>query len=225
MAVPETIRPRTHNRARLVVSTSPRWKQVTHDRDRFGRRVLGGVSAADTLRVVRYDDAYPDAPAALVTVHGETVLSACVRGRRDNLWEVVYCWRDPAVTPAVPANDAVYWRRSADGGRSWGDVTTVATGYQAASLVVDDRRAVAALWKESESAWYVTVGELNAGGTARTWCVPVQFVTGALGSGDLTLRRDGRGAGELEFVYVTTGGVAQTVRCRDLSKTATGTWS
>ena len=80
---------------------------------------------------------------------------------------------------------------------------------------------VAALWKESEEKWYLTVARRQSGGGWGSWSTPATLVTSAKRGADLVLREDRI----LEFSYRTTGDVLTLLTCRKVSNAGVGTFS
>lgn len=178
-----------------------------------GSLCIAYTDNAGAVKVARYNDALPPAVAATVTVETSGGTGVSLQARADGSFDLVY----------AHTSGTIKRRTSRDGGRTWSVASTVATGYTDCDHLVDESRGLAlvALWKESASEWYLSVGTLNAAGTAWSYTTPALFVSSAKRGGSLLRRGDGA----YEFAYTTTADVVTVVRNRELSSAGAGTWS
>ncbi len=178
----------------------------------FGRRLTARVDWDGALSVHRWSDTVPEALGAAVAVEasGVNVCSLGIRpcGTTDLIYDV---------------GDTVYHRVSRDMGASFGVASTIATGYRHPSAALDKRTGLMGCMMQSiiSGYWYITVGKLNAAGTAWTWCAPVSVVAGADEPGQLRCEPDG----SWTFVYSTPGGAQTLIRCKSLTSAGAGAWS
>lgn len=103
--------------------------------------------------------------------------------------------------------------------------TTVATDYDLATYdfaIVEPVYMLIALYNETDSKWYSSVGLFNDDGTM-SFSTPAVIVTGAAKvRGEIHQRVDG----VWEFLYTTSGGVQTTVTCQNLDPSSgSGTWT
>lgn len=175
-----------------------------------GRRLRAG-SLNGVLSANRFNDSFPATVTATVTVEASLAAAGSIVYLGSKA-EVVY----------VKSGDVIL-KRSFDHGRTWSVAETIATGYQDATQVVDEKRGlrVVLMWKESASQWWITIGTLDSGGTTWSYTTPALLVSSAKRGGCLTRRRDG----VLEFDYRNTSDAIVVLRCKVLPKAGPGTWA
>jgi len=177
-----------------------------------GRLLIAYTDTAGAVKVNRYNDNLPPTVAATVTLEtaGGTGVSLAAKG--EHHFDLYYA-----------QSGTVKRRTTKDAGRTWSVATTIATGYQDVSHVVDRGRKIelVALWKESESRWYIAVGTLQADDTYGAHSTPTTLVSSAKRGGSLI--REGNG--HFSFAYRTSADVVSVVRCSAISKTGTGSWT
>lgn len=179
-----------------------------------GRRLRAYLSS-EALKVDRLSDAFPPTVGATVTVETADV-TACSLDRE--LYR-----RGGKAELAYVKSGTVYLRTSTDGGRTWSVADTIATGYQDVERLIDAARGIAlvALWKESESKIYLSVGTLDAAGEVWTYSTPAVLVSSARRGFSLLRDRAGRYA----LSYRNTSDALLTVYCSSLTKAGVGTFS
>lgn len=180
-----------------------------------GRRLRAYTTTAGALKVDRMSDALPPTVAETLTLETSGV-TACSMER------ALFKATGKAGVAYIQSNVAKL-RTSRDGGRTWSVADTIATGYQDIERVVDVQRGIAlvALWKESDSKIYLSVGTLNSGGTAWSYTTPAIIVSNARRGFSLWRESSGKYA----LSYRNTSDALATVYCRSLSKAGSGSWS
>jgi hypothetical protein len=171
------------------------------------------VDSAGALKLLRYNDAFPPAVAATLTVEPDSCTGCSL-----------ICRPDGTLALAFAKSDTVYERRSRDGGRSFGVADAIAAGYQDVATAENRTRGlkVVMLYKQSESKWYAVVGRQSAAGGSWVYpTAPIAAVTNAKAGACLIIRPDG----SAEFDYTTTADAQSTVRCRKYSVANAGTWT
>lgn len=169
-----------------------------------------------SLRVLRYDDSLPEVISETVVVETDGCLDCCISTRRTGEWILTYIQLTGGVYNALV-------RRSFDQGRTWQAPMTIATGYQQISHYLDERGGILAVlvYNSSAHTWGIIVGTIGSDGLTWSFTSPVTIATGAAFSGQIRRRKDG----VWEFVYVTTLGSVNIVRCKSLSKTGAGVFA
>ena len=182
-------------------------RKISFDRRRDTLTVLAHVKDDTSLRVTRYDDT--EAVVATVTVVSSGATSCSLFVTRDDVLRLFFT-----------ADDAFKRVESRDGGRTWGSVTTIASGYDACTVARDPASGffVAGLYVASTATWYVTVSDVS---TLGIWSTPTIIATSATGSGEMRRRADG----VWEFAYVNSSDAAVIIRSRSVSHTNNGTWA
>jgi hypothetical protein len=183
---------------------------------RFCRGVAGALFVltgdAGAVTAHHYDDADADAGGVTLVASGGKL--GAITARRSGMVDVTYA-------------DAtgVRYVCSRDQGRSYSVAITVASGYTLPTHWLDERDGmlVVLMYKESDTTWYVTVGELNAAGDTWTFSTPVAVVASTTEAAAEVRRQ--RRDGPWEFIYTTSAGAVAILRARALSKAGVGAWA
>lgn len=198
-----------------IQSTSPPATATLDEvRTRLGRRL---VVYADTtgMRVLRYSDGGLHAETIESTTQisaTDTLSAALTRDDADNIYLI----------HVVDASFTTIWR-SRDQGASFTELAIISTGYEGCAADLDKKSGLlaVALWNDAADRWDLTVGTLNAAGTAWSFSTPVTIVSSALNGAVIRWQADG----SLHFIYTTTGSVVTILRCRSLDSNGVGTWA
>lgn len=174
--------------------------------------LVSHVNASGAVATSRYDTSLPPAVAATVTHEsslGAGVSLVALDGRK---FELLYAH-----------NNNVKRTITTDGGRTWAMATTIATGYQDVTHVIEESTGIAyaALWLESTNTWYLATGERSGGTGDHVYTVRGVLVTGAKRGASL-IRAGGR---RYEFAYRTTSDVLTIIRCKAASADSVGSWT
>lgn len=165
-----------------------------------------------------YDDNFPVQGGISVTIESSGATSASLSARGASILDYLYCH----------TGGAVKMRTSRNQGRTYSAATTLfASGYSKISTVQDEESGllVAMLWRDADTTWYVTVGTLDAAGTAWSFSAPSPVASSAAsGKGQLRRVQYG-GAKRWLFAYITAGGVTRLLECKALASDGSGAWN
>jgi hypothetical protein len=194
----------------FVTVSTPGGDGVRYCRGAMGR-LFTLTADAGAVDAHRYDDTDAEIDSVELVASGGKL--GAITARRSGMVDVTYA-------------DAtgVRYVCSRDQGRSYSVAITVAAGYTLPTHWLDERDGmlVVLMYKESDTTWYVTVGELDSSGTTWTFSTPVTVVTSTKEAA-AEVRRERRD-GPFEFIYTTSAGAVAILRARALSKAGVGSW-